>query len=492
MSGIDAGFLYMETPTLHMHTLKVAILEPTTDAEATPAGLRRAMGERIHLLPPFRRRVVEVPFKLHHPVWIEDPDFDLARHLHFATAPSPGGARELDAVVSAIASTPLLRDRPLWELWLVSGLADGRVAAVAKVHHAVADGVAAAGLLANVMSPEPRASLAAEDLRTPESFPSRRQLLRDALRDHVRLLLRLPGLVRKTLRNLAVVARHRRVASLSPPRPVLDAPRTLLNAALTTRRSFARTSLSLADVKGVRVALGVTVNDVVLALVAASLRGYLWNRGALPRRSLIAEVPVAADPAGVSHRLSGNRVASIFTSLCTDLENPIDRLRRIHDVMAAGKELNRLLGPELFQEWVEYTPPALYGWVVRQWARWRFADHLRPPVNVIVSSVPGPRQRLSWSEGRLDALHSVGPLIEGVGVNVTVWSYGDRLEVSLLVCPDLVPDAHEIAAGIEAAMQQLLDAVKGAGVLEPHASRVVERLAGEAPREHPDQDHLIP
>ena len=144
MSGIDAGFLYMETPTLPMHTLKVALLEPRRGPTTRPAGIRRAMAERLHLLPPFRRRIVEVPFGIHHPVWVEDPEFDLDHHLRRIAAAAPGGMRELDAVVSRIAATPLDRRRPLWELWIVDGLADGRVAAVAKIHHAVADGVAVA------------------------------------------------------------------------------------------------------------------------------------------------------------------------------------------------------------------------------------------------------------------------------------------------------------------------------------------------------------
>ena len=154
LTGIDASFLYMETPTLHMHTIKVAVLEPAPGVDYSIERVTADLRERLHLLPPFRRRVIDVPLGFHHPVWIEDPTFDLDRHVRRATVPAPGGPRELDSVISRIASAPLDRRCPLWELWYVAGLAGGRVAAVGKIHHAVADGVAVAGLLANVMAPD--------------------------------------------------------------------------------------------------------------------------------------------------------------------------------------------------------------------------------------------------------------------------------------------------------------------------------------------------
>jgi len=459
MSGIDAGFLYMEAPTLHMHTIKVAVLDLAPGADYSPAGIRTAMQARIHLLPPFRRRVVEVPFGIHHPVWVDDPAFDLDHHLRRVVLPPPGGPRQLDAVVSEIASTPLDRRRPLWELSIVEGLAGGRIAAVAKIHHAVADGVAVAELLANVMSPDPAAVVAACAVSwcTPP-LPSRTQLLRDAVRDRLRLLWRLPRLAATTLRNLRATARHRRAARLAPPLPILHAPRTSFNGSLTARRRFASVSLSLDEIKTIKRAFDVTVNDVLLALVAGTLRRYLAARGETPDRPLVAEVPISTDRPGDPRRLAGNRVANVFTSLCTDVDDPAERLRRIHDCMQAGKELNQVLGPQLFRDWTEYTPPRLFTWIVRQYARWRIADLLPPTINVIVSSVPGPRQPLYWAEGHLHELYSVGPIVDGVGLNVTAWSYCDRLNVGLLSCPDRLAALDEVADGLQAALAELLHA----------------------------------
>lgn len=463
MSGIDAGFLYMEAPTLPMHTLKVAVLEPRPGADYSPIGIQRAMAERIHLLPPFRRRVVEVPFGVHHPLWVEDPDFDLDHHLRRTAVRAPGGARELDAVVSAIASAPLDRRHPLWELWIVDGLAGGRLAAVAKIHHAVADGVAVAALLANVMSPDPAAPVPPPPgAAAPEPLPTPGALLRDAVRERLRMARHLPGLLAATWRGLRAVARLRRAAGVRLPRPLLDAPRTSINGALTSRRRFASLSLSLDEIRAVRAAQGVTVNDVLLALVAGALRDYLAARGEVPRRPLVAEVPVSTDQAGDPLRLAGNRVANVFTSLCTDVDDPVTRLRQIHDHMRAGRELNRALGPELFRLWTEHTPPRPFAWVVRQYAHLRLADLHPPPINVIVSSVPGPRERLHWAEGSLCDLYSVGPLVDGVGLNVTAWSYIDRLNVGLLACPDRLADLDEMVERMRAALRELLYALSPA------------------------------
>jgi diacylglycerol O-acyltransferase len=439
-----------------MHTMKVAVLEPAAGVDYGIARVKGDLAARLHRLPPFRRRLVEVPLGLHHPVWIEDGAFDLDRHVKQRRAPAPGGARELDAVISEIASVPLDRRRPLWELWLVEGLAGGRIAAVGKIHHAVADGVAVAGLLANVMDPS------LEDLAvpgdappwSPEATPWAGRLLRDALSDHLRQLGRLPRLAERTARNLARAARRRRAAAVVPPIPLGHAPRASINGALTAERAFASVALPLDAVKAVKSAFGVTLNDVLLALVAGALSGHLAARGERPLRPLVAEVPVATDAPG-TRRLAGNRLSNLFTSLCTDVADRAVRLRAIHDAAAAAKAVHEALGPEVYEAWMAYAPPRPFAWAMRLYSRWRLADRHAPPVNVIVSCVPGPRVPLRWPGGRLEAIYSVGPIIEGAGLNVTAWSYVDRLCIGVLACPRLLPNPDDVAARLEAELAAL-------------------------------------
>ncbi|MBA3654803.1 MAG: wax ester/triacylglycerol synthase family O-acyltransferase, partial [Actinobacteria bacterium] len=318
LSGLDAGFLYMETPTLHMHTLKISVVDPAT----VPGGytfdkVKQVLASRLHLLPMFRRRTAEVPFGLHHPLWVEDGAFDIANHVRAVTAASPGGARELAAVCSDVAGRPLDRSRPLWELWVVEGLEDGHIGFVAKIHHCVADGVAAAEMLAGIMLTDPDAT--ADGVRPstavwrPERVPPRSVLVLDALRERLFGLLNVPGLLRRTVRGLRAAARRRKSAAVSPPAP-FDAPNTRFNGALTPRRLFVMTTMALDDVKNVKLALGVTVNDVVLAVTAGALRRYLDRHGELPDKPLVAGVPVSTRQGATGDdEIRANSVSNMFT-----------------------------------------------------------------------------------------------------------------------------------------------------------------------------------
>jgi len=472
LSGLDAGFLYMETPTLHMHTIKVVVFDAVGDIHgAIDPGhdqfigfVRRQVARRMDKLPPLRRRLVEVPFGFHHPVWIDDPAFDIEFHVRRVVVPGPGGPTELDAVVADIAGRPLDRSRPLWEMHVCEGLANGRVGVIVKIHHCVADGVAAAALLANVMELDPDADSAVSMLGEGadqrmgwlgEPIPGPARLLRDALLDHLAQLRSLPALVLRTLGNLIAMLRHRRGSEVATPRPVIDAPRTSFNGALTPHRSFATTSLSLSEVKRIKEVFGVTVNDVILAAAGGALRAYLTERGELPDRSLLAGVPIASDRPGDPPRLSGNKVSNLFTSLSTDVKDPARRLAVIHEVTAEAKLVQSLLGIETLQQWVQYTPPRPYSWVVRQWSRVRVADQMPPPINAVVSNVPGPRQALYAGGARLEHLYSVGPILEGIGLNITVWSYLDGLDVGVLACREAIPDPHRLTTLLHAAIAEL-------------------------------------
>jgi diacylglycerol O-acyltransferase / wax synthase len=470
LSGLDASFLYNETPTLHMHTLKLAVLDPP---EGTPFPARELVrdeiGRRLHLLPPFRRRVVEVPGRFHHPVWIEDPDLDLDRHIHLVHVPAPGGRAELDATVGELASFPLDRRRPLWDLYVLDGLEGGRIGVLVKIHHAAADGVAATQLLANVMSPDP-GQADPPSPATPwvgEEIPSRTRLLVDALVDHLTQIRRLPALILNTVRRVRSAVVARREAAVSPPRPILDTPRSSIGGSLTAQRSFATADLPLDEVKIVKQAFGATVNDVVLAVVAGALRSWLLDRGEVPDRPLVAGIPVSSDRPDDVARLGGNRVSNLFTSLATDVEDPVERLRAIHAVTAVAKQVHNLLGAELMQEWVQYTPPAPYSWAMRAYGRLGAANWHRPPINLIVSNVPGPREPLFAAGARLAGIWSVGPILEGVGLNVTVWSYLDQLHVGILGCPDQAGDVSAVTARLGPALAELSARATNEGMTVP-------------------------
>ncbi len=202
---------------------------------------------------------------------------------------------------------------------------------------------------------------------------------------------------------------------------------------------------------------GVTLNDVVLAVVGGALRRWMDDRGEHPSRSLMAGVPTATDAPGAEPRLRGNRVSNLFTSLATDVDDPHERLRAISEVTGHSKEIQRKLGPEMLTSWVQFTPPAPFSAVMRLYSRVRAAGWHPAPFNVVVSNVPGPRATATIAGATLADLFSVGPILEGIGLNVTVWSYVDRMNFSLLTCPDLLPDLAALTAELRPALDELLD-----------------------------------
>lgn len=462
LSGQDAYFLYRETRTVLQHTLKVAVYEPP----ATPRSydeIKASIARHLHLIPPLRRRLVPVPFGLHHPVWIEDPDFELDFHIRRAGVPAPGGSRELDEMVSEIANHALDRSRPLWELWLLEGLAGGRQAAVLKLHHALADGIASAALIDHTAA---RSATAAppppEREWQPEPVPSRWRLIRDALVDWLRLLARLPALLARTARGLRRLATARREAKVHAPLG-WDAPNMPFNTALSRRRVFATTSFALEDCRRIKQAFGVTLNDVVLALCAGSLRRWLAARGELPRRPLIASVPVSGDEQGHPPRLHGNRVAYLQTALRVDLADPIERLLATREVTLEAKRELEIMGRDTVIDWMDYLPAVPYTLLKRLQSRLRLADLVPSPSNLVVSNVSGPRERIYWNGAQLAEFYSVGPLSEGIGLNLTIWSYCDRMYCALLTCRDQISDPHAITQGLHEELRELLDRAQPRG-----------------------------
>ena len=459
LTGLDAGFLYMETPTLHMHTLKITVIDPA----GVPGGYRfelvkEVLGSRLHHLPPFRRRIVEVPFGLHHPVWIEDPDFDLDYHVRRVALPAPGGPREFGELISDIASHQLDRRRPLWELWVVEGLEHGHIGVVAKIHHAAADGVAAAAMLADVLGVgADQPSEPGEEWR-PDPVPSDWELFAGAVRALAAALGRLPVLLWRTVAGLLRVVQRRRSGATSPP-PPFSAPAVSFNRALTPHRHFVFSSLSLDDVKDIKNALDATVNDVMLALCAAALRRYLQDRGELPARPLMAGVPVSVGEMG--SRSFGNRVSNLFTSVPTNVGDPIERVRVVHDMMKGAREVHNALGAEMLADWTELTPPRPFAAFMRMYSRRQLANRHRPPINMVISNVPGPKAPLEVAGARLVSIYSMGPILEGIGLNITVWSYCDRLNFGIVSCREFMPDLWSLTDHLQDALEELKKAVAG-------------------------------
>lgn len=453
----DAMFLYNEKPGQHMHTLKLAIF----DHSKTPGGYsfesrKQKLAARLDRLPPLRWRTLATPLGLNHPLWIEDPDFDLDYHVRRAAIPAPGGSRELCSLVEEIASRQLDRNRPLWEVWMIEGLEGGQVAALTKIHHSLADGVAAAELLRRVLSPSPEEESADPQSRwEPEPVPPKGERVRLALRDLVGFLAEaVPRAWRSLWRSRRVRGEHRRQGAVDPPKPY-DAPLTSFNCALSAQRRFAYTSVSLDDAKAIRTAFGCSINDVLLATVAGALRNFLLAKGELPGVPLIASIPVSTSQ---EPRPYGNSTGAWYVHLPTQLEDPVARLRAVQrSVRISREEFADTAGARL-TDWIELFPPVLLKQIFSRLPLWLLKAGRAPMANLIVSNVRGPAQPLLYDGALMTGFYSVGPILEGVALNVTSWSYADQMNVSLLGCRNALPDLWELADQICVAFEELLKA----------------------------------
>lgn len=451
LSGLDSMFLALEGPTSFMHVGQVSIFDPSTSPEPYAFDrVRDTIAERLPLIPPFRRKIGRSPLRVgaH---WIEDDDLDVHHHVRRLVLDRPADQRDLAAVASKILAEPLDLERPLWQIWVVENLENDHVATVAKVHHAAIDGVAGVEVMAHLLDFEP--DPAPLDIPPASGDPGTPSLGRfvDALAGLARRPAETTRLSGASVRGLADLWRVSREDGL-PPAP-FTAPWSRLNGAITERRRLAVAAVPMDDLRELKDALGgVTLNDVVLALAGGALRTWLRDRDGCPDAPLTALMPVSLrvpDQGGF-----GNQVAIALTSLATDVADPLERVVRISQSARRAKAQTRAVG-ETLMRWPDVVPSGLVGRATSLYSGLRLAQVHRPAFNVVVSNVAGPDVPLYSAGARMRANFPVGPIYEGVGLNITTMSYCGDMYFGLLACPDVVPDVWSVAHEIDDACRAL-------------------------------------
>ena len=454
LSGLDASFLYLETPAQMLHVCGIIVLDPST----MPHGysfdsMKEELDSRVAPIPSFRRKLRNVPLHLDHPIWVDDEDFDIDRHVHRLALPSPGGDKELSDVCGHLAGIPLDRSRPLWEMWVIEGLPDGKVAVFSKMHHATVDGVSGSNMISYLCSLEPdQGSPMPVEQPAPGRSPSELELTARALLTNLAKPLEVVKLVGPSTKLVTrTIGRARKGTAMAAP---LTAPRTSFNGTITGHRSIAYTDLSLDAIKEIKNATGATVNDVVLTVSGGALRRYLESRGELPESSLLATVPVSVHE--TSSRSGGsNKVSALFTKLGTDTEDPLERLRGISASNKHAKDHHNAIGADTLQDWAEFAAPRTFGLAVRLYSGLRLAEKHPVVHNLVISNVPGPPVPLYFMGAKIEALYPLGPVFHGAGLNVTVMSNNGQVHVGLIACRELMPMVWDLAAHFPAELEAL-------------------------------------
>ena len=482
LDSFDTQFVVGEDGRNHSHIVAASIYDPSTapGGTLTVERVRELVEQRLHLLPVFRWRLVEVPFGLDYPYWVEDVDFDPEFHIREAAVPPPGDLRQFAALVAQILSLPLDRSRPLWEIHVVHGLEGGNVGLITKMHHAAVDGVAGNQVMSVLLDRSPEGS---RDL-APRAEPSRQEHVPGELSMLARGLAGVPRQPLRALRSAPRALRHLDSAALMrtvpgvrpvtkaarkafPPRtdgewlepPEFRAPRIVFNGRISPHRRVAFGSLSLETVKSIKNALGMTVNDVVVSVCAGALRSWLLDRDELPEESLVGGIPVSVR-AENEHGSYGNRISMMAVPLATDEPDPVTRARRIHEALRSAKERHRAVPATLLQDANHFVPPALFARASRAAASLLTKPGIEPPLNVGISNVPGSPTPLYCAGARQIATYPASAIFDVMGLNITVLSYQQSIDVGIVVDREQVSDPWSIFDAMCVALDELEAAVK--------------------------------
>ena len=475
LTALDQQFLALEDSRNYGHIGGLSIYDPSTapGGALTLPRLQNLIAERLPLVPPFRWRLAEVPFDLDYGYWIDDPEFDLEFHVRELALAPPGTDAQLAEQVARIYARPLDRSRPLWELYLIHGLPNGRVAVMSKIHHALIDGLSGAEIMGALLDVTPEGREPPPPL--PESGdapPSELGLLARGIRGLPRYPLRLIGSVPRALPNIDEVPSLAAIPGLKAAGRVasiaqralgrgrvvgqvdLTPPRTSFNGRISPHRRFAFGQLSLNDVKELKDYYGCTVNDVVVSICAGAVRQWLIAHDELPDEPLVAQIPVSVRRREEQGTF-GNRILLMTAPLYTDIEDPVDRLAMTHEALIEMKERHRALPAELLQDANQFVPPALFSRAARLTFSLSASRAGRPAWNLVISNVPGPQFPLYLAGARMEAHYPISVITDGMGLNITVMSYCGRLDFGIVADREQMPDVWSLIGWLGEALEEL-------------------------------------
>jgi diacylglycerol O-acyltransferase len=480
LTGLDSSFLFLEDSHQPMHVGSVLVFEGSMTFEA----FRQTLASRVHLVPRLRQRLAMVPLGIGKPYWVEDPAFNLDMHLQHIALPSPGGWKELRTLAARIFSTPLDRTRPLWEMTFVEGLNSipqvppGSVATINKIHHAAIDGVSGSDMMSVLLdvTKEPRHF----DPPPPHAVPPFPNEL-EVLGHTARKILGKPSEIRRValeVRDAVRAAARVQEKGVEPPPVPMTAPPTPINHTITGQRIWNTALLELDRVKAIRKVAGCTLNDVVLAICSGALRRYLDDKEALPDKPLIAMVPVSTRSEDEYGQM-GNKVSAMMLDLATNIADPVERLRAIKAHTRGGKAYERAGATRALVDLWDFIPFGLANRMTRLYSRFRMSELHNPVFNCVITNVPGPQMDLFMAGHKLLATMGMAPLVDGMGLLITVLSYNGVLSISPISSPAVMPDMDKFARYLRESANELEAAVipdRQAALIDEAESKVAAEL----------------
>lgn len=464
LSGLDAAFLYFESKNAPAHIGSFAIYDQSSapGGKVTFKGILANIESRLHLARCFRQKLVRLPLDFDHPYWIEDPEFDLEFHVRHIALPQPGDWRQLCIQAARIHARPLDLTKPLWEMYVIEGLDNvegvpkNGFAVLTKIHHSAIDGVSGAELTAAIHDVEPDAvPEPPEHAWVPEPDPTLLDLgIRTAVRN-IREPFHFARVMARTIPPIARIMFGNPEEEVESSGPV---PRTRWNATVSAHRVVEGRDFSLQDVRDIRKRIpGATVNDVILTICSGAMRKYLESKNELPADSLVAMAPISVrsdDESGTA----GNRISAMSVTLYTNIEDPVERLEKVHAGTKESKAVADAMGAHTMTDISQVLPGTFSGLAARLYTRLGLANRVRPFLNTVITNVPGPQFPLYFTGARMVALYGMGPVMDGMGIIHPVFSYSGRISIAVTACREQLPDPGFYADCIQLSFEELLEA----------------------------------
>jgi diacylglycerol O-acyltransferase / wax synthase len=468
LSSQDASFLYQDSPATPMHVGSVAILDPTKSpyGPLTLESVLHFYDERLHLMPTARRRLVNVPFGLDHPYWIEDENFDLDYHIREVGLPEPHDWRQFYTLSARILSRPLDLTRPPWETYLIHGLdrlenvPSGCVGLLTKMHHCAIDGQSGMEMVMALadLTPELAPVAAPKQPWRPDPVPSDLELMMRLYSNNLLRPIRVAELLTQSTQAQRRVAETLRRQVPPQPRPI---PKTRFNAAVSSHRVVGLVRFPLDEVRAMKNAVAAaTVNDVVLAICGGALRHYLEAKHELPTDPLVAMAPISVRKDKADYSM-GNQVSAMFVGIGTHIADPHARLQSVRELTHSAKETTNAIGAELMTRYGDFYPAATQNLAARLTAEYARGSDVAPPFNCSITNVPGPQVPLYMMGCETITTLGYGPIVHNMGLIMPISSYYGELSISFTSCREMIPDPDFFMDCISRAYEEMKQATLG-------------------------------
>jgi diacylglycerol O-acyltransferase len=468
VSGQDATFLYAESPSSPMHIATLTIVEGSIAFE----DFKEIVASKLHLIPKFRKKLLNVPLNLDYPYWVDDPNFDIDLHINRLKLPDPANWKTLREMTSSIFSSPLDLRRPLWSISFIEGLDEvsqvpkGSIAIVSKIHHVMIDGssgVGIMGILFDKNEEDKNKKTPAPKPYEPEPLPDEISLLLKSSYGFLKNPLKIPKLIGETAFSLMKGKMNNQLNSKKTiDKNSFSTPKTIFNESVSPKRTWGTAILNFDRINTLRKIMDVSINDLILAICAGGIRRYLKEKEKLPTQPLVANVPISIRVKGDNQKMN-NQISNMLVKIATHIKDPIERLEYIQEQTNLGKSKHKAVGAKALSKMADAVPFGLANLAAGLYTKYNIKEFHRPPFNVTITNVPGPQNPLYLKGHKIVGIFGLTPVLDGFGLIIAAFSYNGLVSITTTSDAKTMPDTDKFSRYIRESANELEELILAKG-----------------------------